>query len=56
MVFIAFAFFDFGQKPQWKQVAAFLYILGAVASTFLPGEVNCAPGNKSDIGPAAEGI
>ena len=37
VVFIAFAFCYFGQKPQWNHVAAFLCILGAVAFTFLPG-------------------
>lgn len=37
VVFIAFAFFYFDQKPQWNHVAAFLCILGAVAFTFLPG-------------------
>ena len=38
VVFIGFAFFYFGQKPQWNHVAAFLCILGAVAFTFLPGK------------------
>ena len=38
VVFIAFAFLYFGQKPQWNHIAAFLCILGAVAFTFLPGK------------------
>ena len=38
VVFIAFAFFYFGQAPQWNHIAAFACILGAVAFTFLPGK------------------
>ncbi len=38
VVFMVFAFFYFGHKPQWNHVAAFLCILGAVGFTFLPGK------------------
>ena len=38
VVFIAFAFFYFGEKPQWNHIAAFACILAAVAFTFLPGK------------------
>ena len=37
VVFIAFAFCYFRQKPQWNHVAAFLTHPGAVAYTLLPG-------------------
>jgi uncharacterized protein (DUF486 family) len=38
VVFVTFAFFYFGTKPQWNHLAAFLCILAAVAFTFLPGK------------------
>ena len=38
VVFITFAFFCFGTKPQWNHLAAYICILAAVAFTFLPGK------------------
>ena len=35
-VFIAFAFFYFGQKPQWNHWVAFLLIIGAVYFGVMP--------------------
>jgi len=35
-VFVVFAFFYLGIKPQWNHLAAFVCIIAAVAFTFLP--------------------
>ncbi len=37
LVFIGFAFFYFGVRPQWNHIAAFGCIVAAVLFTMLPG-------------------